>query len=200
MFQHFQDQDGYSFYSATRLYFALKKNYLNQGKTIKGKLIRPIKSCLNYTKALLYPMKVEYQREEYDEVISEEFVSKKFDAFAYKEKLKADVLNSQVSSQQFLSYISDTFKECAEIIDRVLQKSPFNKNTTEYKKLKISIKKLPECKNFKVTSNKSSGIWEFLFVKPLAYLILKQDMPRKVQLVNHSKAMTIPTSYAPMCQ
>jgi len=41
------------------------------------------------------------------------------------------------------------------------------------KQMKISLKKLPDCKNFKVTSNKSSGIWEFLFVKPLAYLILK---------------------------
>ena len=45
---------------------------------------------------------------------------------------------------------------------------------TKYnKQLKISIDKLPECKNFKVTSNKSSGIWEFLFVKPLAYIIIK---------------------------
>lgn len=39
--------------------------------------------------------------------------------------------------------------------------------------LKISLEKLPECENFKITSNKSSGIWEFLFVKPLAFLILK---------------------------
>jgi len=45
---------------------------------------------------------------------------------------------------------------------------------TKYdKQMKVSIKKLPECKNFKINSNKSSGIWEFLFVKPLAYLILK---------------------------
>ena len=41
------------------------------------------------------------------------------------------------------------------------------------KQLKVSMKKLPECKNFKITSNKSSGLWEFLFVKPLAYVILK---------------------------
>lgn len=41
------------------------------------------------------------------------------------------------------------------------------------KELLISLKELPECDEFKITSNKSSGIWEFLFVKPLAYLILK---------------------------
>lgn len=39
--------------------------------------------------------------------------------------------------------------------------------------LQISLSKLPTCSEFKITSNKSSGIWEFIFVKPLAYLILK---------------------------
>ena len=66
MFNSFQDYDGYSFYAANRLYFALKRNLENQGKVIKGKEIKPIKSCLNYTKALLYPMKIEYLKEEYE--------------------------------------------------------------------------------------------------------------------------------------
>ena len=39
--------------------------------------------------------------------------------------------------------------------------------------LKIPFDKLPSCKNFKLNSNKASGIWELIFVKPLAYLILK---------------------------
>ena len=45
---------------------------------------------------------------------------------------------------------------------------------TKYdKQLKIPMKKLPECKDFKITSNKTRSLWEFLFVKPLAYVILK---------------------------
>lgn len=72
MFDSFQDYDGYSFYAAERLFFALRKNYLNQGKVVKGKLIRPIKSCLNYMKAIMYPMKIEYQRLSYRTVIAEE--------------------------------------------------------------------------------------------------------------------------------
>lgn len=39
--------------------------------------------------------------------------------------------------------------------------------------LEISLKDLPKCSEFKLNSNKASGIWEFIFVKPLAYLILK---------------------------
>ncbi len=39
--------------------------------------------------------------------------------------------------------------------------------------LKISLKNLPKCENFKINSNKTTNIWELLFVKPLAFLILK---------------------------
>ena len=139
MFTDFQDYDMYAFYAANRLFFALRKNQLNQGKTIKGKLIRPIKSCLNYTKALLYPMKIEYQRESFKEVIEEEFVSKKFDAFAYKEQLKSEARDSAGVTDQFKGYLKETFKQNSLILDQVLQKSPFGVNTPEYHKLKISI-------------------------------------------------------------
>lgn len=139
MFNNFQDYDPYAFYAANRLFFALRKNLWNQGKVIKGKEIRPIKSCLNYTKALLYPMKIEYQREAYREIISEEFVSKKFDAFMFKEKLKADALASQGVSEQLLSYLSSSFSNIDSMLDKVLKKSLFISNPTMYKKLKISL-------------------------------------------------------------
>lgn len=139
MFNDFQDYDMYAFYAANRLFFALRKNQTNQGKVIKGKLIRPIKSCLNYTKALLYPMKIEYQRESFKEVIEEEFVSKKFDAFAYKEQLKSQVINDNEVSQQLSTYLHEALKHNVRLLDEILEKSPFNKNTPEYQNLKISI-------------------------------------------------------------
>lgn len=39
--------------------------------------------------------------------------------------------------------------------------------------LDFPVAELPSCHDFKINSNESSGLWEFLFVKPLAYLILK---------------------------
>ena len=39
--------------------------------------------------------------------------------------------------------------------------------------LKVPFDELPSCKAFKINSNKSTGLWELLFVKPLAWLILK---------------------------
>lgn len=139
MFDSFQDYDPYCFYSAERLFFALRKNYLNQGKTIKGKVIRPIKSCLNYTKTLLYPMKIEYQRQSYQTVIAEEWVSKKFDAFQFKEQLKEDAKQSHSVSKQFWVYAKDTLQNSSRILDGVLEKSPFTKGSLDYKHLKMTI-------------------------------------------------------------
>lgn len=38
--------------------------------------------------------------------------------------------------------------------------------------LNIDFDELPSCDDFKINSNESTGLWEFLFVKPLAFLIL----------------------------
>lgn len=139
MFTDFQDYDMYAFYAANRLFFAIRKNQLNQGKKIKGKLIKPIKSCLNYTKALLYPMKIEFQRESFKEVIEEEFVSVKFDAFAYREQMKDKARTSAGVTRQFKNYLYETLAKNGDILDRVLRRSPFSSSTEEYQNLKISV-------------------------------------------------------------
>ncbi len=139
LFNDFKEYDPYAFYAANRLFFALRKNLVNQGKTIKGKQIRPIKSCLNYMKALMYPMKIEYQRENYREVISEEFVTKKFDSYSFKEQLKNGIRDSQGVTEDFKEYIQESLDAIGDLADKVLTKSPFNKNSVDYKKLKISL-------------------------------------------------------------
>jgi hypothetical protein len=139
MFKNFDDYDMYAYYSANRLFLALRKNQVNQGKTINSKLIRPIKSCLNYTKALLYPMKIEYQRETFKEIIEEEFVSTKFDAIAYKEKLKSQARASSDIGHHFKNYVITALQQNDRLLDDILQKSPFNSSTQEYHNLKISI-------------------------------------------------------------
>jgi len=135
----FKEYDAYAFYAANRLFFALRKNQLNQGKVIKGKKIRPIKSCLNYTKALMYPMKIEYQREAYREVISEEFVSKKFDSYNFKEQLRAEAKASSGVNEEFRHYLTEALTNLGATAEDVLKKSPFHPGTVDYKKLKISL-------------------------------------------------------------
>lgn len=139
MFNSFQDYDGYAFYSANRLFFALKRNLQNQGKIVKGKEIKPIKSCLNYTKALLYPMKMEYLKEEYDVGRNEKEVDKKFDTFVYKQQLKDNLWYEQGGEAQFNDYVKEIIEQFSEAIDHVLERMPFAKNSVDYKRLKISI-------------------------------------------------------------
>ncbi len=51
---------------------------------------------------------------------------------------------------------------------------PTNKKTKEiYVKNKVNIEKLPECKDFKITSGKYEGLWTSIFVKPLSFVLLK---------------------------
>ncbi len=50
---------------------------------------------------------------------------------------------------------------------------PTNEKTANiYKKYKVNLDKLPECKDFKITSGKYEGLWTSFFVKPLAYILL----------------------------
>lgn len=137
MFSDFQDYDGYAFYSANRLFYAIRNNYNNTGKTIKGKVIKPIKYCLNYTKALLYPMKLEYQKETFKTILSEEYTSKKFDAFMYSETLKAHAQDCQPNIAE--NFVRDTIETFPCILENVLAKSPFQKDSLDYNRLKMSI-------------------------------------------------------------
>ena len=50
---------------------------------------------------------------------------------------------------------------------------PTNKETIKlYEENGVKVNKLPECKNFKVTSGKYEGLWTSLFVKPLAFILI----------------------------
>ena len=54
---------------------------------------------------------------------------------------------------------------------------PTNKETNKiYENNKVNLKKLPECKDFKITSGKYEGLWTSIFVKPLAFVLLKLGM------------------------
>ena len=64
--------------------------------------------------------------------------------------------------------------ETGQTLTKNILCQPTNKKTAEiYKKNKVKIEKLPECKNFKITSGKYEGLWTSIFVKPLAFVLIK---------------------------
>ena len=84
-------------------------------------------------------MKIEYQNETFREIISEEFVSKKFDSFTFREQMRSGARASQGVNEQFRSYVQDAFVHIGSMADDVLKKSPFSPRSLDYKKLKISL-------------------------------------------------------------
>ena len=51
---------------------------------------------------------------------------------------------------------------------------PKDKDTIKiYEDNKVNIGKLPECESFKVNSGGYEGLWTTIFVKPLAFIIVK---------------------------
>ena len=84
-------------------------------------------------------MKIEYQRETFQEVISEEFVSKKFDIFNFKEQLRAGVKTSQGIDRMFRNYLESSIRNVGKIINDVLKSSPFVPQSLDFKKLRISL-------------------------------------------------------------
>lgn len=69
-------------------------------------------------------------------------------------------------------------KETGQVLQKDILCKPESDSLKElYEKYsdqtKIKYDELPSCKDYSIGSNKSSGLWEGLFVKPLAWLILK---------------------------
>lgn len=71
-----------------------------------------------------------------------------------------------------------TYESTGQNLQKNILCKPEEKELYElYKKyddqLEVSLKDLPKCDDFKINSGKYQGLWNALFVKPLAFLILK---------------------------
>ena len=139
MFNNFEDYDGFSFYAASRVYFAIVKSHQNNGKIVRGKLRTPIKSCLNYTKNIFYPMKLCYQEESFNKIISQEFTTKQFDALKYKDQLMESARVSHDNLWRCKIYINDIISNIDTRLSELLKSTPFKPGTADYKNLKLSI-------------------------------------------------------------
>ena len=83
------------------------------------------------------------------------------------------------------SYIKDekgklvTNSETGQSLQKTIYCKPSEK-TEMYKlyekyedQMEVKLSNLPSCDKYKINSNKTNSLWQFLFVKPLAFIILK---------------------------
>lgn len=80
------------------------------------------------------------------------------------------VVNEETHKQK--SYTSNIL--CKPESEKLV--SIYKNNTEELEKVDVNYEKLPECKNLKINSGGYEGLWTSLFVKPLAWIIVKAGL------------------------
>jgi hypothetical protein len=126
-FHNYEDYDEFALYAAGKIYMRA----INQDTTGK-----PIKSILNYIKAVIYPMKVDYQKEVYDEIINPE-IDSRIDG----EKLKNN-LYAPIQSEYQEGIMDEIYKQIELLpsyINSVVNESPYKQDVIMCRRLYMSI-------------------------------------------------------------
>ena len=113
---------------------AMRNKLLNEGKEVRGKKIVPIKSALNFIKATLFPLKINYQKENFSTVVDPELHP--------NTPVLHTALTEAIQQQYrpaFLDAFNETAKQIPELIREVIYTTPFRNDRLFCKKLYLSI-------------------------------------------------------------
>lgn len=133
-FRNFPDYDSFACYAAGEIYMTMRKKLINEGKDVRGKKTIPIKSSLNFIKATMFPLKINYQKENFGTVIDPGIHSN-------IDSLRTNLTES--IQQNYRASLIESYQETAEeiprIVEKVIQNTPFRNNKLFCKKLSLSV-------------------------------------------------------------
>lgn len=122
-----RDYDEYALYGASKLFLRYQKEAVKPSLT-------PIKSCLNYIKKVLYPLKVDYQKANFGQVFKEEVIGEiPFNQLKENKvrRIRQDNFKlARVEYEQYLHQLNSTIKD-------VLKDIPYN-NASERHNIHLS--------------------------------------------------------------
>lgn len=133
-FRQFDDYDYYACYGAAEIFVTMRKKLLDEGKEIRGKKVVPIKSSLNFIKATMFPLKINYQKENFGEVI-DPAIHSSTDAL---KKNFTEAIQQQYRPSMIETYY-ETANEIPDLIRKVIKKTPFRNHKDLCQKLYLSI-------------------------------------------------------------
>ena len=129
MFLTSSDYDNYALYGATQLFLRYRK------EKEPGSKLKPIKSCLNYIKRILYPLKVNYQKSNFFQVFKEEALNGSAPiGIADSQKTLAGNINNNLVQTEYKYCLT----QIASTIKLVLKGSPYIKDKAAMHNLYIS--------------------------------------------------------------
>lgn len=133
LFQNFADYDAFSLYVASNLYINMRNRYQHAGEIRRGKEVKPVKSVLNYIKAILFPMKIAYQNQffqsEFDPGVGQDTSKISYD-------LKESVRNSY--NEDLQPYYEDALLKLPKLIKWVVKTTPYGNDKLTCKRLYLS--------------------------------------------------------------
>lgn len=132
-FPNFEDYDLFAMYGASELYISMRNKQANAGKIIRGKEVVPIKSCLNFIKSVLFPLKVNYTRQNFATVFNPEIDQ---DTSIISEDLKEGIRSEYRNDLE--SDLRDVVSEMPLYIKKVLKQTPYKNDDLMMKRLYIS--------------------------------------------------------------
>ena len=129
-FPKFEDYDMFATYGAGELYISMRNKQMNAGKVVRGKEVVPIKSCLNFIKSVLFPLKVNYTRQNFATVFNPEVDQ--------DTSIMEDDLKSSIKSQYQRDLIED-LEEVLQNLNKYISKVVWS---TPYKLFPVMLKRI----------------------------------------------------------
>lgn len=132
-FKEFADYDGFALYVASNLFLNMRNRYQHAGEIRRGKEVKPVKSVLNYIKAILFPMRVAYQnqffRMEIDPQVGQD--TSKLESIV-KESVRAKY------NEDFGACFKDSLSNLPKLIGYVIKTTPYRRDRLLFRRLYIS--------------------------------------------------------------
>lgn len=132
-FKKFEDYDAYALYAASEIYTSMRKKYERQGQEVRGKIIVPVKSCLNFIKVVMGPLKVNYQQQNFTRIADPRLGHDTEGMLkCVRDSVQADYRDDLTDDYE------RAIKTMSPYIKKYLARSPFRNDSEMCKKLYIS--------------------------------------------------------------
>ena len=137
-FKVFSDYDNYALYAATQTYLRLtdKRQFLPDSDPRK---MNKIKSVLNFIKRIMYPLKVNYQKSTFNDVIKiDETIE--YNGFDTYSNMQTDLSNDIFKQNlPFLNVeVESYFNTIQRIIKQIIRQTPYRNDKTMFHRLYVS--------------------------------------------------------------
>ena len=132
-FRNFADYDAYACYAASELYFSMRNKLINEGKEVRGKTVVPVKSSLNFIKATMFPLKVNYQRDNFAVIV---------DPKIHDDTSVIDADARESIQQQYRADLQESYEAAIarvpHFLKKIISKTPFRNDPIMCRKLYMS--------------------------------------------------------------